>query len=71
MEESALRSAIARDHRIAEAEIVHRLRALQPGPPAAERIHAEALRLAERVRATPTGPLSAESFLRHYGLSTR
>ena len=71
MEESALRSAIARDHRIAEAEIVHRLRALRPGPPAAERIHAEALRLAERVRATPPGPLSAESFLRHYGLSTR
>src|SRR5581483_4342124 len=28
------------------------------------------LRLAERVRATPPGPLSAESFLRHYGLST-
>ena len=71
MEESALRSAIARDHRIAEAEIVHRLRALRPGPPAAERIHAEALRLAERVRATPPGPLSAESFLRHYGISTR
>ena len=33
-------------------------------------IEATALRLAQRVRATPPGPLSAESFLRHYGLST-
>jgi len=29
------------------------------------------VRLAERFRATPPGPLSTESFLRHYGLSTR
>ena len=48
-----------------------RLRALQPGPDAAKRIHRSALALARRVRDTPPGPLSAESFLRHYGLSTR
>jgi RHH-type proline utilization regulon transcriptional repressor/proline dehydrogenase/delta 1-pyrroline-5-carboxylate dehydrogenase len=51
-----------------EAEALARLRALQPGNSAA--IEATALRLAQRVRATPPGPLSAESFLRHYGLST-
>src|SRR5205085_1328645 len=45
-----------------------RLRALQP--PGGDEIERTALRLAERVRATPPGPLSAESFLRHYGLST-
>ena len=66
-----LRDAIARDHRAAEADIVQRLRALQPGAAASARIQENALRLAERVRATPPGPLSAESFLRHYGLSTR
>src|SRR5205814_8097094 len=32
---------------------------------------ATALRFGQRVRATPPGPLSAESFLRNYGLSTR
>jgi RHH-type proline utilization regulon transcriptional repressor/proline dehydrogenase/delta 1-pyrroline-5-carboxylate dehydrogenase len=68
---SELRAAIANDHRIAEADIVRRLRALQPGPGTTKRIHTQALKLAERVRATPPGPLSAESFLRHYGLSTR
>jgi hypothetical protein len=47
LDPSVLRAAIARDHRVAEADIVRRLRALR------------------------TGPLSAESFLRHYGLSTR
>ena len=52
-----------------EAEAVAALLELQPGDAAAiERI---ALGLAERVRATPPGPLSAESFLRNYGLSTR
>ena len=66
-----LRSAIAGLHRIAEAEAVARLRTLQPSPEASRRIHARALRLAERARATPPGALSAESFLRHYGLSTR
>jgi RHH-type proline utilization regulon transcriptional repressor/proline dehydrogenase/delta 1-pyrroline-5-carboxylate dehydrogenase len=55
-------------HRMPEADAVMRLRALQPGNSAA--IEATALRLAQRVRATPPGPLSAESFLRHYGLST-
>ncbi|HEX6295945.1 MAG TPA: L-glutamate gamma-semialdehyde dehydrogenase [Burkholderiales bacterium] len=66
-----LRSAIAGLHRIAEAEAVARLRTLQPSLDASRHIHALALRLAERARATPPGPLSAESFLRHYGLSTR
>ncbi|HSU76394.1 MAG TPA: proline dehydrogenase family protein, partial [Burkholderiales bacterium] len=53
---------------MAEAEAVARLRAMQP--PGGGEIERTALRLAERVRATPPGPLSAESFLRHYGLST-
>jgi RHH-type transcriptional regulator, proline utilization regulon repressor / proline dehydrogenase / delta 1-pyrroline-5-carboxylate dehydrogenase len=66
-----MRAAIARDHRVAEADIVRRLCALQPAPGVSERIHRSALRLAESVRATPPGPFSAESFLRHYGLSTR
>src|SRR4051812_2473648 len=59
---------IRRQHRIAEAEAVEGLRARQPRSSGA--IEATALRLAQRVRATPPGPLSAESFLRHYGLST-
>ena len=71
MEHLDLRSAIAGDHRVSEADAVRRLRALQPDAAAAARIHENAVRLAERVRATPPGPLSAESFLRHYGLSTR
>ncbi|HEY4748014.1 MAG TPA: proline dehydrogenase family protein, partial [Steroidobacteraceae bacterium] len=54
-----------------EAEAVRRLLAFQPGKDASGRITSLALRLAQRVRATPPGPLSAESFLRHYGLSTR
>src|SRR5258706_15081978 len=60
-----------RDHRMPEAEAVGRLLAFQPGKAASGRIASLALRLAQRVRATPPGPLSAESFLRHYGLSTR
>jgi RHH-type transcriptional regulator, proline utilization regulon repressor / proline dehydrogenase / delta 1-pyrroline-5-carboxylate dehydrogenase len=54
---------------MAEAEAVARLRAMQPR--GGDEIERTALRLAERVRATPPGPLSAESFLRHYGLATR
>jgi len=54
-----------------EAEAVRRLLAFQPGKDASRRIASLGLRLAQRVRATPPGPLSAESFLRHYGLSTR
>ena len=60
---------IRRHHRIAESEALKRLRPLQPKAGGA--IEATALRLAQRVRAIPPGPLSAESFLRHYGLSTR
>jgi RHH-type proline utilization regulon transcriptional repressor/proline dehydrogenase/delta 1-pyrroline-5-carboxylate dehydrogenase len=67
----SLREAIVRDHRVAEADIVARLLALQPGREASKRIQREALKLARRVRETPPGPLSAESFLRRYGLSTR
>jgi RHH-type proline utilization regulon transcriptional repressor/proline dehydrogenase/delta 1-pyrroline-5-carboxylate dehydrogenase len=62
-------SRIRRQHRMAEGEALAPLRALQPHNGAA--IAAHALRLAQRVRATPPGALSAESFLRHYGLSTR
>src|SRR6478735_2060941 len=50
-------ASVRRLHRMAEADVVARLRTQQP-------------RRAGRVRATPPGPLSAESFLRHYGLST-
>ena len=49
--------------------MVARLRALQPS--SLPQIERTALELAQRVRATPPGALSAESFLRHYGLSTR
>src|SRR5438874_13711461 len=54
---------------MAEVDAVATLRTMQPG--SSTRIEATALALAQRVRATPPGPLSAESFLRHYGLSTR
>jgi len=66
-----LRSAISSLHRADEAGAVERLRLLQPSPEASRRIHLKALRLAERARAAPPGALSAESFLRQYGLSTR
>src|SRR5687768_769667 len=59
------------DHRIAEADAVARLRALQPDPTASAKISAAALRLAQQVRASRPAALSAESFLRHYGLSTQ
>ncbi|HEY8251306.1 MAG TPA: L-glutamate gamma-semialdehyde dehydrogenase [Burkholderiales bacterium] len=62
--------SIRRAHRIAEAEAVARLRGLQPDPDTSERISLTALRLARRVRAAPPGALSAESFLRSYGLTT-
>ena len=65
-----LRASIASLHRAAEAEVVRRLRVLQPEAAVAQAITRSALRLAERVRAAPPAPLSAESFLRQYGLST-
>jgi len=65
------RERIRRDHRIAEAEAVSRLFPLQPSRELSREITRTALRLAERVRAAPPGALSAESFLRTYGLSTR
>src|SRR3954470_4325258 len=64
------RAEISLQHRIAEAEAVRRLRALQPDPAVSKKITEVAFRLAERVRAAPPAPLSAESFLRQYGLST-
>jgi RHH-type transcriptional regulator, proline utilization regulon repressor / proline dehydrogenase / delta 1-pyrroline-5-carboxylate dehydrogenase len=67
----APRAAIRRDHRIAEPDAVARLLAFQPDGRARKEIHSLARHLAERVRATPPAPLSAESFLRQYGLSTR
>src|SRR4051812_19000616 len=60
-------AAIRSHHRMAESDVVARLRTLQPRSAAIEET---ALALARRVRSTPPGPLSAESFLRHYGLST-
>ena len=58
-------------HRVAEAEAVRELRSLYPARASAPQAGKLALALAERVRSTPPPPLSAESFLRHYGLSTR
>jgi RHH-type transcriptional regulator, proline utilization regulon repressor / proline dehydrogenase / delta 1-pyrroline-5-carboxylate dehydrogenase len=62
--------SIRRNHRIAEAEAVERLRRLQPDAATSRAIGETALRLAQRVRAAPPSPLSAESFLRSYGLTT-
>jgi RHH-type proline utilization regulon transcriptional repressor/proline dehydrogenase/delta 1-pyrroline-5-carboxylate dehydrogenase len=66
-----MRETIRRHHRVAEAEAVARLRALQPDDKLSQQIGERALRLARRVRAAPPGPLSAESFLRSHGLTTR
>ena len=65
-----LRAAILRDHRLAEAEAVGRLRGAPRDEDAARRIARQALALAQQVRAAPPDPLSAESFLRQHGLST-
>src|SRR5512138_816597 len=61
---------IRQDHRLAEAEALERLCALQPGREVSQRITEHALSLAREVRSTRPAALSAESFLRHYGLST-
>ena len=60
---------IRRRHRMAEGTAVSELLAMAPTATAA--VEAAALQLAREVRAAPPGPLSAESFLRHYRLSTR
>ena len=62
---------IRQDHRIPEAEAVERLRRLQPPQALSRRITQQALALAREVRAAHPAALSAESFLRHYGLSTQ
>ena len=62
---------IRHDHRIPEAQALERLRSLQPAPAVSTRITEKALALAREVRAARPAALSAESFLRHYGLSTQ
>jgi RHH-type proline utilization regulon transcriptional repressor/proline dehydrogenase/delta 1-pyrroline-5-carboxylate dehydrogenase len=62
---------IRQDHRIPEAEALERLRRLQPDSSVSQRITEHALVLAREVRAARPPALSAESFLRHYGLSTQ
>jgi RHH-type proline utilization regulon transcriptional repressor/proline dehydrogenase/delta 1-pyrroline-5-carboxylate dehydrogenase len=62
---------IRQDHRIPEAEALERLRRLQPEQAVSQKITEKALRLAREVRAARPAALSAESFLRHYGLSTQ
>lgn len=69
--DGTLPAAIARDHRIAEAEALRRLRSLYPLEASGSRVTERALALAACARAAPPGALSAESFLRHYGLSSR
>jgi RHH-type transcriptional regulator, proline utilization regulon repressor / proline dehydrogenase / delta 1-pyrroline-5-carboxylate dehydrogenase len=64
------RAAIRATHRLAERDSVERLLLLQPDADTSARIGALALRVARQVRASPPRPLSAEGFLRHYGLST-
>src|SRR5258706_12793246 len=66
-----LRAALRRDHRPSESVALERLLALQPPAEVSERIGRDAHALARAVRAAPPGALSAESFLRLYGLSTR
>ncbi|HEU0258010.1 MAG TPA: proline dehydrogenase family protein, partial [Burkholderiales bacterium] len=66
-----MRQAICRQHRVPEGEAVARLRQFQPDDATSRRIGETALRLARGVRAAPPGALSAESFLRAYGLTTR
>ena len=56
---------IRQDHRLAEAEALERLRALQPTREVSQRITERALSLAREVRSTRPAALSAESFLRH------
>jgi RHH-type proline utilization regulon transcriptional repressor/proline dehydrogenase/delta 1-pyrroline-5-carboxylate dehydrogenase len=63
--------SIRGDHRIAEAQAVSRLLLLQPDAAQSRRIERAAVGLAQSVRAARPAALSAESFLRHYGLSTR
>jgi len=62
---------IRQDHRISEAEALERLRRLQPDDSISQKITENAMRLAREVRASRPAGLSAESFLRHYGLSTQ
>ncbi|HEV8643977.1 MAG TPA: L-glutamate gamma-semialdehyde dehydrogenase [Burkholderiales bacterium] len=66
-----LPAAIARDHRIAEAEALRRLRSLYPRGATGPRVTERARALAAHARGAPPRALSAESFLRHYGLSSR
>ena len=62
---------IRSDHRIPEAQAIARLRSMQPDRASSARISAAAMRLAQQVRASRPAALSAESFLRHYNISTQ
>src|SRR3954453_11702877 len=61
---------IRQDHRLAEAVELEGVCTLQPDGEVSQRITEHALTLAREVRSTRPAALSAESFLRHYGLST-
>jgi RHH-type proline utilization regulon transcriptional repressor/proline dehydrogenase/delta 1-pyrroline-5-carboxylate dehydrogenase len=70
MRDLPMRDHIRRDHRIPEAPAIARLLMAQPDAPTTRNIEETALRLARQVRSAKPAALSAESFLRHYGLST-
>ena len=65
------RNRIREERRSAEASAVDRLLSCLPESVRAARVTQFAHALAERVRGTRPPALSAEAFLRHYGLSTR
>ncbi len=68
----ALRARILAEHRVEEALALERLRPHATlDAEATRRVASRALTLAERVRETPQGGLSAEAFLRQHGLSSR
>src|SRR5262245_50691243 len=65
-----MRAEIRDNHRTHEGAAVSRMLALQPSEEVSARIGRRATLLAQKVRATAPSPLSAESFLRAYGLTT-
>jgi RHH-type proline utilization regulon transcriptional repressor/proline dehydrogenase/delta 1-pyrroline-5-carboxylate dehydrogenase len=65
------RNRIREERRSAEALAVERLQSELPPGVRSDRVTQFAHALAERVRGTRPPALSAEAFLRHYGLSTR
>jgi len=63
-------AAISRDYRVAEGHALQRLRSRYPAQASESRVTEQARMLAKHARAAPPAALSAESFLRHHGLST-